>query len=295
MNLYRKCNVTMLLYMFIFVFACNAQYTQADDMFPTTYLGKWVSNDDAFGGPARSELEFARTLNNKFVEVDYKITSNTSNTEVFAGKGFYQSLEPGNAQGHWFDSNGDMLILSAKVDSKKITSNWGVEGTKRGKTVYELTSGGLKVTDYIYRDEEYTLFNQANYVKKDSAANKGTKRARVNGIGGLFFKVQNTKEIALWYEENLGIDQTPQDYDTLPWIQTAGPTVFAPFGASTTYFGDDEQQWMVNFRVDDLDKMAEQLRQKGIEVVIDETEYPNGRFARIKDPAGNPIELWEPK
>jgi catechol 2,3-dioxygenase-like lactoylglutathione lyase family enzyme len=293
MSIYRKYNTSMILSMLVLVFTCCPTFAYADEMFPQAYIGKWVSHDDAFGGPAKSELEFVPTLNNKFVKVDYKITSTVSHTEVFAGNGFYQLSEPGNARGNWFDSNGDMLSLSAKVESKKITSNWGEKETKRGRTIYELKSDdGLKVTDYIYRDEKYALFNQAHYVKKEGAANN---KATVNGIGGLFFKVQNTKEIALWYEEHLGIDQTPQDYDTLPWIQSAGPTVFAPFGANTTYFGDDEQQWMVNFRVDDLDKIAEQLRQEGIEVVIDETEYPNGRFARLKDPAGNPIELWEPK
>ena len=51
---------------------------------------------------------------------------------------------------------------------------------------------------------------------------------------------------------------------------------------------------MINFRVSDLDAMAEQLRAAGIEVTVDETVHPNGRFARLHDPEGNPIELWEP-
>ena len=86
----------------------------------------------------------------------------------------------------------------------------------------------------------------------------------------------------------------PSGYETPPWQQQAGPTVFAPFPETTTYFGDAGKLWMVNFRVGNLDAMAAQLRSAGICVEIDEQVYPNGRFARLYDPEGNPIELWEP-
>jgi predicted enzyme related to lactoylglutathione lyase len=79
------------------------------------------------------------------------------------------------------------------------------------------------------------------------------------------------------------------------WQQEAGPTVFAPFPEQTTYFGDPKQTWMVNFRVRNLDAMTAQLRPAGIAVEIDPEEYPNGRFGRLNDPDGNPIQLWEPR
>ena len=87
----------------------------------------------------------------------------------------------------------------------------------------------------------------------------------------------------------------PGDYDTPPWQQEAGLTVFAPFPANTEYFGQPEQVWMVNFRVRDLAAMAAQLRAAGIEVTIDPQDFPNGRFARLHDPESNPIELWQPR
>jgi predicted enzyme related to lactoylglutathione lyase len=118
---------------------------------------------------------------------------------------------------------------------------------------------------------------------------------RVTGIGGVFFRARDPKALAEWYEKHLGIPRVPTDYETQPWMQLAGPTVFAPFASTTKYFGRAEQQWMMNFRVRDLDAMAEQLRAAGIEVKVDSTVYPNGRFARLYDPEGNPIELWEPK
>ena len=117
---------------------------------------------------------------------------------------------------------------------------------------------------------------------------------KVTGIGGLFFRADDPKTLAEWYHKNLGISPVPPDYEQLPWMQEEGATVFAPFEKETTYFGKKSQSWMMNFRVRDLSKMAEQLRSAGIEVTIDDEEYPNGKFARLHDPEGNPIELWEP-
>lgn len=117
---------------------------------------------------------------------------------------------------------------------------------------------------------------------------------KVTGIGGFFFRSRDPKALASWYLDNLGIDLVPQDYGTTPWITESGVTVFAPFPESTQMFGDPAKQWMINFRVADLDAMAEQLRAAGTEVEIEAEAYPNGRFATCKDPEGNPIQLWEP-
>jgi catechol 2,3-dioxygenase-like lactoylglutathione lyase family enzyme len=117
---------------------------------------------------------------------------------------------------------------------------------------------------------------------------------RVTGIGGLFFRAKNPEAMAQWYKEHLGIELVPSDYNQKPWSQEAGPTVFAPFPADSEYFGDAAKQWMINFRVSDLDGMVGQLRAAGITATVDQEKYPNGRFARLHDPEGNPIELWEP-
>nr|WP_277602456.1 VOC family protein [Parahaliea mediterranea] len=117
---------------------------------------------------------------------------------------------------------------------------------------------------------------------------------KVSGIGGLFFRAKDPDALSRWYEAHLGVLPVPASYDQAPWQQAAGPTVFAPFARDTEYFGRAAQAWMVNFRVRDLDAMIQQLRSAGIEVVPDQEQYPNGRFARLHDPEGNPIELWEP-
>jgi glyoxylase I family protein len=125
-------------------------------------------------------------------------------------------------------------------------------------------------------------------------AQMNTPTERVLGIGGLFFRSRDPKKLAQWYQLHLGIDPVPTEYGHTGWQQTAGPTVFAPFETDTDYFGSKQQAWMVNFRVRSLDAMVAQLQKSNIEVKVDPEKYPNGRFARLHDPEGNPIELWEP-
>ena len=117
----------------------------------------------------------------------------------------------------------------------------------------------------------------------------------VLGIGGLFFRARDPEGLARWYRQHLGIAMVPANYEDAVWQQQAGPTALAPFEESTSYFGAPERQWMVNFRVRSLDAMVAQLRAAGIAVHIDPQLYPNGRFARLEDPEGNPVELWEPR
>ena len=113
----------------------------------------------------------------------------------------------------------------------------------------------------------------------------------VNGIGGLFFRAKDPGALAAWYREHLGMDIGGDRV----WDQAAGPTVLAPFPADTDYF-PAERQWMLNLRVSGLDGLLTTLRAAGIEAVT-KAEWDAmgfGRFARLHDPEGNPVELWEP-
>jgi len=113
---------------------------------------------------------------------------------------------------------------------------------------------------------------------------------KANGIGGVFFRAKDPDALKAWYARNLGLDSAPV------WMQATGPTVFAPFAADTDYF-PAERQFMLNLRVDDLDAMVAQLEAAGIAVETRaewDAHVEVGRFARIHDPEGNPIELWQP-
>jgi len=113
----------------------------------------------------------------------------------------------------------------------------------------------------------------------------------VTGIGGFFFRAKDPQALAAWYAEHLGVGGGEHG----SWDQQAGQTIFSPFEADTDYFPIDKQ-WMLNLRVEGLDAMKAALAAKGIEVITNpEWDAPGvGRFARIHDPEGNQIELWEP-
>jgi predicted enzyme related to lactoylglutathione lyase len=110
----------------------------------------------------------------------------------------------------------------------------------------------------------------------------------VTGIGGFFFRSDDPKALSAWYQKHLGIG----GYD---WQQAAGPTIVAPFARATDYF-PAEKAYMLNLRVSDIDALLADLSDAGIAIVKDPAwdKPETGRFARIHDPEGNPIELWEP-
>jgi glyoxylase I family protein len=117
---------------------------------------------------------------------------------------------------------------------------------------------------------------------------------KITGIGGVFFRAKDPKALGDWYQKHLGVFAMDEKYQ--PWTQAAGPTVFMPFAADTDYFGSKSQNFMINFRVDDLDGMLKKLKGNQVKIVKEIEEQEGvGRFAHIEDPEGNRIELWEPQ
>jgi hypothetical protein len=113
----------------------------------------------------------------------------------------------------------------------------------------------------------------------------------VTGIGGFFFRSKEPELLRDWYIKHLGVGSAPHGV----WDTQAGASVFSPFASDTNYFPND-RQWMLNLRVDDLDGLCADLRKSGIDVMTKpDWDMPGvGRFARIHDPEGNPVELWQP-
>ncbi|MBW4331717.1 VOC family protein [Stakelama sp. CBK3Z-3] len=125
----------------------------------------------------------------------------------------------------------------------------------------------------------------------------------VLGIGGLFFRARDPDALGTWYRETLGIgagcsaDGAPAGGagDEWYWMTRGGPVVFAQFAADSDYFAADKA-FLLNLRVSDLARMCERLAALGVAIETRaEWDSPEtGRFARIHDPEGNPVELWEP-
>lgn len=113
---------------------------------------------------------------------------------------------------------------------------------------------------------------------------------QVTGIGGVFFRARHPEALGKWYADHLGLVIGG------PWPQAEGISVFSPFAADTDYWSADKQ-WMLNLRVSGLDALVDRLAAAGIptERRPEEWDHPEvGRFARIVDPEGNAVELWEP-
>ncbi|MEM8652543.1 MAG: VOC family protein [Pseudomonadota bacterium] len=114
----------------------------------------------------------------------------------------------------------------------------------------------------------------------------------VTGIGGFFFKAENPEELRKWYKDHLGIDLAPQYTGGMPWVQESGFTIFDPFARDNPMIPEGKN-WMINFRVENINAMVEQLKQAGT-VVSEIDEFPHGKFATLNDPEGNGIQLWQP-
>ena len=118
--------------------------------------------------------------------------------------------------------------------------------------------------------------------------------AKAVGVGGVFLKARDPEALSAWYATHLGIPT--QDGGSLAFDgpASAGMIVFAHFPNETKYFGDGPQSFMVNFRVDDLAQLLDQLTQAGVRIDPKRESYDYGHFAWIWDPEGNRIELWQP-
>lgn len=119
---------------------------------------------------------------------------------------------------------------------------------------------------------------------------------KVIGIGGIFLKFEDPKKMREWYEKVLGL--TTNDYGVLFQFnhssQQRGYLQLGTFEKSTNYFGSENQQTMINLRVDDMESMMNVLIENNVPILNELEEYEYGKFLHISDPEGNRIELWEP-
>ena len=127
---------------------------------------------------------------------------------------------------------------------------------------------------------------------------KTTKMKKVTGIGGIFFKCKDPNKIKEWYKTHLGFD-TNQYGTNFEWRQGADPTKkgstqWSPFAETTKYFEPSTKDFMINYRVENLEALVEQLKNEGVTIVdkIEASDY--GKFVHIIDVEGNKVELWEP-
>ena len=123
--------------------------------------------------------------------------------------------------------------------------------------------------------------------------------AKVTGIGGVFFKSTGDSDaLAAWYKQHLGMALEDWGGAILKWpddkAEDKGLTVWSVAKKDSKWFSPSSASFMINYRVDNLGELLEQLRAAGIEIVKGPESAENGKFAWIMDPDGNKVELWEP-
>ena len=132
--------------------------------------------------------------------------------------------------------------------------------------------------------------------KKETIMNDTTPK--VTGIGGIFFRSKNPVQTREWYGKNLGLSvneygstfesrnaDRPDEINYLQW---------SPFNEKTTYFDPSEKEFMINYRVQNMEGLLKKLRENGVTILNEIQQYDYGKFVHIIDPEGNKIELWEP-
>ena len=121
---------------------------------------------------------------------------------------------------------------------------------------------------------------------------------RVTGIGGIFFKSKDPKSTKEWYAKHLGfntdewgaafITKKVEDPSKNAYLQ------WSPFSSQTDYFEPSQKEFMINYRVENIEKLVTLLKDEGVTICDEITSYDYGKFVHIMDPEGNKIELWEP-
>lgn len=128
---------------------------------------------------------------------------------------------------------------------------------------------------------------------------KTSTMKRVTGIGGIFFKSKDPKASMEWYHKHLGLNTNPYGA-TFEWYEgddstRKGQTQWTPFPESTKYFEPSGKDFMINYRVENLEALVKELKQEGVTIVDAIESYDYGKFVHILDGEGNKIQLWEPK
>jgi predicted enzyme related to lactoylglutathione lyase len=121
---------------------------------------------------------------------------------------------------------------------------------------------------------------------------------KVTGIGGVFFKCKDPKKVTEWYAQHLGLTTNPYGA-TFDWYESTdstkkAQTQWTPFPETSKYFDPSTKDFMINYRVENLEALVAELKDNGVTILDNIESYDYGKFVHILDSEGNKIELWEP-
>lgn len=143
---------------------------------------------------------------------------------------------------------------------------------------------------------QHSAAQQTNGNQSEGIKMNNTKK--VTGIGGIFFKSKDPQKMREWYAKNLGL--ATNEYGSLFEFRLTdnpeekGYLQWSPFDANTKYFEPSKKEFMINYRVDNLEALLQELKKDGVTILDTIETYEYGKFLHIIDPEGNKIELWQP-
>lgn len=131
------------------------------------FIGNWTGKGTLFGAEANFKMSWKRTVDDKFIELNFENRFKTANGEQkLTAKAIYWFTDEENLKGNWYDSRGFVFPLKAEFKNKTLTSLWGdSDSVEKGKTVYQLTDKAITVQDYVWRDGEMSPFGSSVYEK----------------------------------------------------------------------------------------------------------------------------------
>jgi predicted enzyme related to lactoylglutathione lyase len=156
----------------------------------------------------------------------------------------------------------------------------------------------MKKTIFIPLALATTFFLGFAFKTITTTTNNKNKMKKVTGIGGIFFKCKDPKKITEWYQKHLGLDTNPYGA-TFEWFESPdstkkAQTQWTPFAETTKYFEPSAKDFMINYRVENLEALVEELKKEGVTIVDKIETFDYGKFVHILDAEGNKVQLWQP-
>lgn len=275
-------------------------------------LGEWTGNGEGFGNNRSSiHTELIRVMDGKYIEFTneswFDPTNEDPDGEHHVDHGFigydrdrervvYRQF---NNEGY---VNRYLLSDSLSSDSLLVFETESIEnfvpGGKARLTLKILPEDHIEtIFDVSFPGTGYTCFGTNRLSRKLDIVMEN-QTPRVTGIGGIFFRTSDPEKTRTWYGENLGLAINPYGSsfefrnahrpDEINYLQ------WSPFNENTDYFDPSDKEFMINYRVQNLEGLLEKLRDNGVEILDEVEVYEYGKFVHIMDPEGNKIELWEP-
>lgn len=206
----------------------------------------------------------------------------------------------------YIDNTGTVLELKGRLEHQKMVLKGPLIKSKKGdynvfnRIIWAKDSAGNVSQKWdIVKESGEIVFVAFDGIYKRMKPSVITANAqKVTGIGGIFFKSKNPKTLREWYKTHLGLNT--DGYGTsFEWREGAdsskyGFTQWSPFSEKTTYFAPSEKEFMINYRVNNLEALIEELKKAGVTITDTMESYDYGKFIHIMDCEGNKIELWEP-